>query len=232
MANIRDKIAKLLALSESPNENEARAALLKARALMAEHKLCPEEIREHHQEKVAKKTIGLTCTKMTNPWVIYLGNVIAKHYCCVVFRGVQHKMKTVTLGLVGFEEDMEVCEGIIRYAYSCIEARCRELRSLGRRRGQSGTEIRKTCNAYGYGFCKGLEAAYNEQSQKHQEWGLVLATPQPVLDAVNAMGKKTPFAKYDLREQLRDYAAMGIADGRRFDPGKRLPEQESREASA
>ena len=29
--NIKDKIAKLLALAESPNENEARAALLKAR---------------------------------------------------------------------------------------------------------------------------------------------------------------------------------------------------------
>ena len=29
--NIKDKIAKLLALAESPNENEAKAALLKAR---------------------------------------------------------------------------------------------------------------------------------------------------------------------------------------------------------
>ena len=35
--NIKDKIAKLLALAESPNENEAKAALLKARELMAEH---------------------------------------------------------------------------------------------------------------------------------------------------------------------------------------------------
>ena len=36
--NIKDKIAKLLALAESPNENEAKAALLKARELMAEQK--------------------------------------------------------------------------------------------------------------------------------------------------------------------------------------------------
>ena len=33
----KDKIKKLLALAESPNENEAQAALLKARQLMAEH---------------------------------------------------------------------------------------------------------------------------------------------------------------------------------------------------
>ncbi len=44
--NIKDKIAKLLALAESPNENEARAALLKARELMAGHKLRPEEIKK------------------------------------------------------------------------------------------------------------------------------------------------------------------------------------------
>lgn len=35
----KDKIKKLLALAESPNENEAQAALLKARQLMAEHML-------------------------------------------------------------------------------------------------------------------------------------------------------------------------------------------------
>ena len=33
--NIKDKIAKLLALAESPNENEAKAALLKARELLS-----------------------------------------------------------------------------------------------------------------------------------------------------------------------------------------------------
>ena len=37
--NIKDTIAKLLALSGSPNEHEARAALLKARGLMAKYKL-------------------------------------------------------------------------------------------------------------------------------------------------------------------------------------------------
>ena len=36
--DIEKKIRKLLALSESPNEFEAQAALLKARQLMAEYK--------------------------------------------------------------------------------------------------------------------------------------------------------------------------------------------------
>lgn len=43
----RDKIAKLLALAESPNENEAKAALLKARAMMTAHKTAANST---HQE--------------------------------------------------------------------------------------------------------------------------------------------------------------------------------------
>ena len=232
MDNIKDKIAKLLALGESSNENEAKAALLKARALMAEYKLRPEEIREHSTENVIKKTIGITCTKMTNPWVLDVGSVIAKHYCCVTYRGRQRGKKIVALGLIGLEDDFAVCERIIRYACACVEARCRELRAYGRHYGRSGKEIRESCNAYGYGFSKGLAQAYEEQDREHQEWGLVLATPQPVLDVESAMGKKTKFATYNLSGQLRDYASMGMADGKKFDPGRRIPESEQRKMLA
>ena len=60
--DIRDKIAKLLALADSPSEAEARAALLKARELMAKHKLRPEEIKKAENVKVIKETIGVSCT--------------------------------------------------------------------------------------------------------------------------------------------------------------------------
>lgn len=56
--NIKDKIAKLLALAESPNENEAKAALLKARELMAEHKLRPEDVKKAKKEKVIRIRSG------------------------------------------------------------------------------------------------------------------------------------------------------------------------------
>ena len=42
--DVKDKIAKLLALAgNNPSQEEAKAALLRARELMAEHKLRPEE---------------------------------------------------------------------------------------------------------------------------------------------------------------------------------------------
>lgn len=52
--DIKGKIRHLLALAESPNENEARAALLKARELMARHKLTEAELGEAERQAVRK----------------------------------------------------------------------------------------------------------------------------------------------------------------------------------
>lgn len=46
MIDYKEKIKKLLALSESSNEHEAKAALLKARELMAEHKISMSDTME------------------------------------------------------------------------------------------------------------------------------------------------------------------------------------------
>lgn len=43
----KDKIRKLLALAKSPEPEEAKLALLKARKLMAEHKLTERDLEEH-----------------------------------------------------------------------------------------------------------------------------------------------------------------------------------------
>ena len=67
MADIKDKISKLLALAESPNENEARMALLKARELMAQYKLTPEEITREKSEVVKREVLGIKCTKTWVP---------------------------------------------------------------------------------------------------------------------------------------------------------------------
>lgn len=82
MSKITEKIAKLLALAESPYEEEAKAALLQARRLMAEHKLMPEDIEPQENKKVIQECVGVTCTKLSSPWTVYLSTLIAAHYCC------------------------------------------------------------------------------------------------------------------------------------------------------
>lgn len=161
--DIRDKIAKLLALADSPSEAEARAALLKARELMAKHKLRPEEIKKAENVKVIKETIGVSCTGMTDPWMPNLTAVIAGHYCCCSFRQTIKGKKTKHIGLVGLEDDFAICKSVVLYAIDCIQATKKEI--AAENKGLPQTYIRKMCNAYGWGFIYGLQQAFKDQDQ-------------------------------------------------------------------
>ena len=52
--NYKEKIKKLLALAESDNENEAKAALLKAKELMAQHKIEEADLEDAQNKKVVR----------------------------------------------------------------------------------------------------------------------------------------------------------------------------------
>lgn len=151
MIEIKDKIAKLLALADSPNENEAKAALLKAREMMAKHKLRPEEIRKAKDAKVIKRIIDITCTKMTNAWASSLSAIVAEHYCCKAFRSHLPGEKKVTIGFIGMEDDFEICVRIFRYAFDCVESRCKAIKAEYKDL-YTATYLRQITNAYGYGF--------------------------------------------------------------------------------
>ena len=229
MDDIKDKIAKLLALADSSNENEAKAALLKARELMARYKLSMSDFVPEN-EAVVKETIGIFCTKMTDQWAVRLNQLIAGRYCCVSYRHRYHKRdKRVELGLIGFEEDFTICKRIMHYAYDCIKARCREITAIGKKSGFSGKELRESCNSYGWGFCAGLADAYQAQDASHQEWALVLTTPKPVMDTANGMNA-SPFAIANVNLQNHAAVRLGYADGNRFAPETRIAGVESRQA--
>lgn len=234
MSAVKEKIAKLLALSTSPNESEAQAALLKARELMAKHKLRPEECQEKQDARVIVQTIGVECTKMTDTWALALGSIIGKRYCCKVFRHHAHGAKKVEVGFVGLADDFEVCRKIYLYAYQCVKSRCERIQARERRQC-GGTEIREMCNAYGWGFCYGLEEAFQKQEREHQEWGLVLAVPQAVEDAMNSrnMSKPTPYGKANINGWRAKYVNAGYAEGKKFVPERQLePGENNQKASA
>lgn len=64
----KDKIRKLLALAKSPEPEEAKLALLKARKLMAEHKLTERDLKEH-DTTVIQQEIDETFSKKANSWM-------------------------------------------------------------------------------------------------------------------------------------------------------------------
>ena len=65
-----EKIKKLLALSKSPNENEARVALLKAQEIMAKHHISERDLDETEEEnEIIMLETNISYTSRTNSWV-------------------------------------------------------------------------------------------------------------------------------------------------------------------
>ncbi|MBO5669326.1 MAG: DUF2786 domain-containing protein, partial [Candidatus Methanomethylophilaceae archaeon] len=84
-----DKIRKCLALSESPNENEARAALMMDRKLMATYKIGESELESAEEDRTPITRISsITYTTLRDNWIPSLIRLISERFCC---RGYTHR---------------------------------------------------------------------------------------------------------------------------------------------
>ncbi len=218
--SIKETIAKVLALADSPNENEARAALLKARAMMAKYKLREEDVKQASASAVIRRLVGVSCTAMTNPWATLLSGIIANNSCCTAFQRRVTRGKTVNIGFVGLEDDIEVCERLFKYAYDCVISACITIRAEHYK--CSGSLLRQACNAYGYGFCEGLEDAYKKQSENNVELAMVLITPRQVTESLQDMRVRNAYGTPDYEGWRREFGEQGYEDGQKFDPSRRL----------
>lgn len=165
----KEKIKKLLALSESPNENEARAALLKARQLMAEHKILEYELNDVGKQEVREIITDITFTTRKNPWVLKLSAIIGESYCCKNYIDKKYHGKTMRIGFVGFEEDLEICIAVFRYAVDCILSQIQILQK--KNKDFSNFHVKNICDNYGHGFAYGIKDAFEKQQEENgMEW--------------------------------------------------------------
>ena len=215
--NYKDKIRKLLALADSPVEAEARAALLKARQLMAEHKLTEQDIASA-DTAVIRDVTGITFNSRRDYWVLLLSEIIAPNYCCQSFvRRVRGK-QTSEVGFVGFADDFEICANVYRYAVDCIQSWI-----SAATQGKKLTAAQKKTIGYSFadGFCKGLLEAFEEQKeQNREEWALVLVVPKEVTDEISQMETHN----FTSKKVERSEAAFseGYVQGREFKMNDRL----------
>lgn len=219
----KEKIRKLLALAESPVEAEAKAALLKARQLMAEHKLTERDCKEAEKQAVRDVRTDITCSKRREPWIIPLSATIGENYCRKGYRNRRYGEQTNTVGFIGLEDDVEVCVAIFKYAVDCIRAGVKNIK-----REYSGYPaylsklIKRECDSYGYGFVLGIQEAFKKQEEENrQEWGLVLVMPKEVKEASQHLGHEQ--FKSRAEESISyDAYRQGYSDGKEFDPTRRL----------
>lgn len=221
--DIKDRIQKLLALSVNPNENEAKAALLKAQELMAKHKLSMADFEAASESEVGQYNTGIQCSKRKNEWVVALADVLATHYCCRSYRTRKRGKQINTIMLAGFPEDAEVCTGIMKYAISCINSWILKMEK-GLPENTSLYVRRSVRDSYAYGYIRGIKSALKQQREKHQEWGLVLVVPQEA-NAFVADMKKASFHGKSMH--IPSVYNKGFRDGIKFTPSNALPKNET-----
>lgn len=218
----REKIRKLLSLAESPNEHEAKAALLKARQLMAEHKLTEKECKDAAKQKVKDIRTDITCSKRRNPWVVELSAVIGENYCCQGYRNRRYGEQTNYIGFIGLEDDVEVCVAVFKYAVDCILSEIKRIKKENA--CYYSSYIKKICDSYGYGFVTGVSEAFERQQEENEQgWGLVLSMPQEVIEASQHLAKKEFKSRAEDNISQSAYA-WGYYEGKEFDPARRLQE--------
>ena len=219
----KEKIRKLLALAESPNEHEARAALLKARQLTAEHKLTEAELKDVEKQQVKDVRTDITCSKRRDPWIVNLSAVIGENYCCKGYRYRRYGEQTNCIGFIGLEDDVEICVAVFKYAVDCVLS---EIKNIKKENACYYSDyVKRLCNSYGYGFTAGATEAFRKQREENEQgWGLVLVMPKEVEEASQHLGHEQFQSRAQKHLQGSEYY-RGFGEGTEFDPTKRLGEE-------
>lgn len=216
MADIREKIQKLLSLAGSSNENEARAAMLKAKELMAKHKMAESDFQKEEELKHLLVEDVTWTTDSGKIWLVDLCEVITNNYMCTASWRTTKGTRTHTLMITGFEDDARVCMDVIAYAFGFMENAFRKLS-----KGKDKKDFKIMQSSYAKGFILGLELAFDMQKQEHPEWGLVVVKPKEVEEYEKSLGERSVHTK---KVEFDPFAYMvGQRDGQNFNAQKILP---------
>ena len=197
---------------------------LRVRGYSCADKLMPEDIEPQENKKVVQECVGVTCTKLSSPWTVYLSTLIAAHYCCRPYRSHAHGSKVSEIGFIGMEDDFKLCKLAFLYAFPLLEDGPDgpfSVRHPQRREVPPAFSPPALLPPPLFLPRPGLSAAFQKQEAEHQEWGLVMVVPQAVEDAVSKM-KRSSYKISSTSSMNRQYAAMGYADGQEFDMRRRL----------
>ncbi len=165
---IAERIARLLALAESPNANEAEAAMAAAQRLLLKHNLELRQTRAHLG--YAWRHLGKPTGRTTEAERL-LSLIVGKHFFVdaiwvPVYRPLEGKRGSV-LEICGTPENLEIAEYVHGYLVQTAERLWREHKIEHHIRGD---RERRTFLA---GVMQGMSDKLNREAKKSAESGLV-----------------------------------------------------------
>lgn len=213
-SKIRERINKLLALGTSPNQHEANSAILKAKQLMAEHKLSDRDFIKKDEVPIEVDT-GLFYTTRKGKWISDITRIIAENNCCVHYLRTQKCSQSHRVFLYGYEEDVNICNNTLNYAIDCVNSLLKLIVNEIKKDPEKNTKaINYACESFGRGFCDGLQEAYKDQIEENQEWGLVMVIPPEVSKVMEGL-KPGKWRRISFDKDMRAYN-RGYEEGLRF----------------
>lgn len=184
---VKDKIRKLLRLSESPNENESMLAMKKAQEMLIKYKLEMSEFQNKESEIIKYKT-GITYTLYTDSWKGPLIASIAENYFCDTYSTCRHKTREAVI--VGSKNDIDIILDVYSFAEKNIEQWFKTFKKENKT--LSSKILKGSKNKYGCGYAEGVSELLKEQLKDFiyscdDENAIVLQTPQEVIDIMNSL---------------------------------------------
>ena len=210
-----DKIEKLLALAGSDNENEAKAAMVKAQELMVRYEIDRERVKGKEQKE--RPVIYLSGGPFRDAWTSMVAAVIAENFRCrcitVFMRGTGGSFR---IRFYGYEGDAKICINIFNYAVKVVRKRFVTLRAIY---AEAGRDFRRNEKMnYIAGFCQGLDRNFEEQKKQSQSFALALVTPEAVDRYVNELPGVVlnETFKYERNRENALLRRTGYVDGKTF----------------
>jgi hypothetical protein len=165
---VLERIAKLLALAESPNEHEAQAAMAAAQKLLLTHNL--EDRARLHARGYAFRHVGAAATRHAEHEKL-LGTILGRYFFVeaiwVPVYLPQVGKRVTVLELVGTPANLEIAEYVHGYLLTTAERLWREHK---RSRFLESDRDRRT---YLAGVLSGFSRKLAREAQQHREQGLV-----------------------------------------------------------
>ncbi|MBC1373381.1 DUF2786 domain-containing protein [Listeria booriae] len=215
--SILRKIQKLFDLASDADDEESKAAILRARDLMVKNGISENQIKTGgsfgDNEEVARRVV--MTSKMTD-LIISLCDVVSRQFkcgCYFVKRGGQ-----TVLTIYGFERDIDIAEATFNYAFAslnyCSKRYRQKLKILDRYLKM--TEANYKVKSYSLGYIEGLEYALKNQTEELISEGYELAVVTPV--KVEMFGKENtkPAKKMNLGFDDNEARNEGYKEGQKF----------------
>lgn len=167
-AKVADRIARLLALAESPNVHEAEAAMAAAQKLLLKHNLELRDMRA--QQGYVWKHLGLPTGRTTEAERV-LSLLLGKHFFVEaiwvpVYRAAEGKRGSI-LEICGSPDNVEIAEYVHGYLVQTAERLWREHKSA---KGIRGDRDRRTFLA---GVMSGMSDKLAREQKRNAQAGLV-----------------------------------------------------------